>query len=67
MHNRCGKRFILGGGIAAALGGGGGGGCSVSAGSEGNIVEFILPYIGLFVVMAILKMRDTRYRKTRNT
>ena len=58
--------FILGGGVAAALGGGGGG-CSVSAGSEGNIVEFILPYIGLAVVMVILKMRDARYRKARST
>ncbi len=47
-------------------GGGGGGGCSVSAGGEGNIVEFIFPYIGFAVVMAILKVRDARYRKARN-
>ncbi len=61
--------FYLLEGSAAALGGGGGGGggCSVSAGNEGNIVEFVLPYIVLFVVMAILKMRDVRYRNIRIT
>ena len=61
--------YLLGGGAAAAigLGGGGGGGCSVSAGGEGNMVEFALPYIGLVVVMAILKVRDARERKARST
>ena len=61
--------FGGGGGGAAAIvggGGGGGGGCSVSASGEGNIVEYILPYIGLAVVMVMLKMRDARYRKARN-
>ena len=59
--------FAGGGGAAAIIGGGGGGGgCSVSASGEGNIIEYILPYIGLAVVMAILKMRDSRYRKARN-
>ncbi|MBA7670002.1 hypothetical protein ES703_78144 [subsurface metagenome] len=61
--------LLAGGGTSAAIvvgGGGGGGGCSVSSSGEGNIVEFILPYIGLAVVMAILKMRDVRYRKARN-
>ncbi len=57
-----------GGGIAGALGGGGGGGgCSVSAGSEGNIIEFAIPYIVLVVVMVILKKRDVRYRKLHST
>ncbi|MGD2094477.1 MAG: putative Ig domain-containing protein [Phycisphaerales bacterium] len=59
--------YVLGGGggIAGALGGGGGGGggCSLSAGNEGNIFDFILPYIGLAVVMLILKVRDVRQRK----
>jgi len=38
-------------------------GCSVSADCKGNIIEFILPYIGLGIVMAILKMRDARKYK----
>ncbi|MDT8303732.1 MAG: hypothetical protein RQ760_19780, partial [Sedimentisphaerales bacterium] len=62
--------YLLGGGgsIGGSLGGGGGGGgCSVSAGNEGNIVEFVLPYIVLIVVMAILKKRDTRYRELHST
>ena len=63
--------YLLGdGGSAAAVlggGGGGGGGCSVSANSEGNIVEFILPYIVLAVVMVILKVRNMRYRKAHST
>jgi hypothetical protein len=60
--------LLEGGGAAATIvrGGGGGGGCSVSASGEGNIVEYILPYIALAVVMAILKMRDARDRKARN-
>jgi hypothetical protein len=61
--------YLLGGGGAAAAifgGGGGGGGCSVSANSEGNILEFFLPYIAFVVVLAILKMRDARDRKARN-
>jgi hypothetical protein len=45
----------LGGG-----GGGGGGGCSISAGNEGNIIEFTLPYILLTIVMIIIKIWDTR-------
>jgi hypothetical protein len=63
--------YLLGGGGGAAAviglgGGGGGGGCSVSANSEGNILEFFLPYIAFVVVLAILKMRDARDRKARN-
>jgi hypothetical protein len=62
--------FILGGGVVGGLGlggGGGGGGCSVSAGGEGNIVEFVIPYIGLAVVMVVIKCRDVRNRKARST
>ncbi len=44
-------------------GGGGGGGCSMSVGGEGDIVEFLLPYVGLAVVMLVLKLRDRRNRK----
>ncbi len=63
--------YLLGGGGAAAViaggGGGGGGGCSVSADGEGNIVEFLLPYIGFVVVLAIMTVRDSRIRKARST
>jgi len=53
---------VVGGG-----GGGGGGGCSVSAGGEGNIVEFLLPYIGFVIVLVILTVRDARVRKARSS
>lgn len=46
-------------------GDGGGGGCSVSAGCEGNIVEFLLPYIGFIIVLVILTVRDARVRSNR--
>ncbi len=48
-------------------GGGGGGGCSISRSSQGSVTEFLLPYIGLAVVMIILKQRDARNRKSRST
>jgi hypothetical protein len=47
-------------------GGGGGGGCSVSAGGEDNIVEFLLPYIGFIIVLVILTVHDARVRKARS-
>ncbi len=53
-------------GVAGGGGGGGGGGCSVSAGREGNIVEFLLPYIGFVIVLVILTVRDARVRKARS-
>ncbi|MCP4612667.1 MAG: hypothetical protein GY845_28540 [Planctomycetes bacterium] len=58
---------VAGGGSAAAGGGGGGGGggCSVSAGGEGNVVEFLLPYVGFIIVLAVLTGRDARVRKAR--
>ncbi|MBW7992214.1 MAG: hypothetical protein FVQ84_19670 [Planctomycetes bacterium] len=55
--------FGVGGGAAGGGGGGGGGGCSVSAGCEGNIVEFLLPYIGFIIVLMILTVKDARVRK----
>jgi len=45
--------------------GGGGGGCSISPYSQGNIMEFLLPYLGLTVVMIILRLRDARNQKAR--
>jgi len=57
------------GGVSGIGGGGGGGagGCSISHNYQGNLVEFLLPYIGLMVVMLIIKRRDTQNRKTRKT
>jgi len=61
--------FGAGGGVVPVSvpvgGGGGGGGCSVSVGDEGNIVEFLLPYIGFIIVLAVLTGRDVRVRKAR--
>ena len=55
---------------AAGGGGGGGGGCSMSPhqGAEwpdgqSNVVEFLVPYLGLAVVMLVLKLRDARNRR----
>ncbi len=53
--------------VASGGGGGGGGGCSVSAGCEGNIVEFLLPYLGFVIVLVILTVRDARVRKARGS
>ena len=62
--------FGAGGSVPGAAGGGGGGGggggCSVSAGGEGNIVEFLLPYIGFVIVLVILTVRDAGVRKARS-
>jgi hypothetical protein len=55
-----------GAGGATGGGGGGGGGCSISAGGEANFLEFTVPYIGLSIVMVILKLRDRRNQKTRS-
>jgi len=55
-------QFIVGGiaAGAAAGGGGGGGGCSLSAGNQGSVAEFLLPYAVLAAVMAALKLRDIK-------
>jgi hypothetical protein len=62
--------FGAGGGVPGAAGGGGGGGggggCSVSAGGEGNIVEFLLPYIGFIIMLVILTVLDARVRRAHN-
>ncbi len=51
----------------AAAGGGGGGGCTLSAAGEGNVVEFLLPYLALASVTLMLKLRDARNRRPHNT
>jgi hypothetical protein len=62
---------IFGGGSSGGMfgigGGGGGSGCSISLNNQGSIAEFLLPYIGLTVVMVIIKRRDTRNRKACGT
>ncbi len=58
-------QFLVGDTLDAVVGGGGGGGggCSMSPNGQGSIVEFLLPYIGLAVVMTILKLQDKRKKK----
>ncbi len=50
---------ILGGG-----GGGGGGGCDISSTGQGNVIEYMLPYVLLTIVWVIIKRKDARNRKT---
>ncbi len=52
-------------GAAGGGGGGGGGGCSMSPTGRDNVVEFLVPYLGLAVVIAVLKLRDARQRGAR--
>jgi uncharacterized repeat protein (TIGR02543 family) len=62
-------QFFIGGsspGGGSGGGGGGGGGCSMSPNGQGSIVEFLLPYIGLTVVMTILKLRDKQKKNVHN-
>ncbi len=59
--------FGTGGGAAPAAvggGGGGGGGCDISPAGQGNVIEYLLPYIFLTVVWVIIKRRDARNRRT---
>jgi hypothetical protein len=61
-------QFLIGGGsILSGNGGGSGGGCSISFNNQGSVIEFLLPYIGLTVVMVIIKRRDVQKRKVRST
>jgi len=54
-------------GAAGGGGGGGGGGCSISPAAQGTAVEFLVPYIGLAVVMRIMRLRDARNRRRQST
>ncbi len=62
-------QFIVGGSVGDIIGGGGGGGggCAMSPNRQGNIVEFLLPYVGYIMVMIVITCRDARKRKARNT
>jgi len=47
-------------GVTYAQGGSGGGGCSVAPAADGQALEFMIPYTGLAVAMAGLRLRDRR-------
>jgi hypothetical protein len=56
-----------GGGGDSGSGGGGGGsgiGCAMSPYGQGNVAEFLLPYVFLSGVWVIIKRKDARNRKT---
>ena len=58
--------ILLGGATTAAVvggGGGGGGGCAISPSSQGNVIEYMLPYLFYILVLLIIKLRDARYQK----
>jgi len=54
------------GGGVISIGGssGGGGGCSMSPDNQGSVIEFLIPYIGLALVMTVLKLRDVRSQRS---
>jgi hypothetical protein len=52
--------------VSSDSGGGGGGfslGCSLTPAGQANPLDFFLPYIGLGVVMVIIRLRDVRSRR----
>ena len=51
------------GAAPASGGGGGGGGCSVLPLSEGNIAEFVLPYVAFVIVLLAISWVDARRRR----
>ena len=57
--------FILFGGTVAVAGGGGGGGggCAVSVNNQGNMIEYMLPYIFYIVVLFMIKLKDKHCQK----
>ena len=55
--------FLLLGAVGVAASGGGGG-CNISPTNPGNAVEFIIPYVGLAVIMIVLRIHDKRKYKT---
>jgi hypothetical protein len=63
------SQFLIGGnfgGSSSSSSGGGGGGCSMSTDSQASAAELLLPYLGVAVVMVVLKLRDRRKRKSCN-
>jgi len=59
--------YVMSGTVAATDGGGGGGGCALSGNGEGSVIEFLLPYLGVIVAIATLKLRDARHRNSNPT
>jgi hypothetical protein len=47
--------------------GGSGGGCSLSPNRQGNIGEFLLPYIAYVIVLLVISRVDTRRRRTKSS
>ena len=63
--------FGTGGGFVPAPvggggGGGGGGGCAISTNSQGNAIEYMLPYIFYIVVLLIVKLKDAGNRNKKD-
>ncbi len=50
---------------SGVVGGGGGGGCSLSPTGQVDPFGFLLPYLGLGIVMVLLRWRDRRAHPTR--
>ncbi|MFC1653053.1 hypothetical protein ACFL3F_04970, partial [Planctomycetota bacterium] len=52
--------YIVGSDSSAVSGGGGGGGCALSPACNVRPSEFFLPYVGLGLILGILRIRDRR-------
>jgi len=57
--------FLPGGSVPGVVpGGGGDGGCAISPNGQGNVIEYMLPYVFYVVVLLTIKLKDARNRKT---
>lgn len=56
--------FSVGAG-AAGSGGGGGGGCSMSPYNQGNVVDFLLPYIAFVLALLAISWINARKQRTK--
>ena len=54
---------LLEGAEIDASNGGGGGGCALSPAGQGRPVDFLLPYLAVGVIIAVLRWRDRRQRR----
>ncbi|UCG58892.1 MAG: hypothetical protein JSU70_05135, partial [Phycisphaerales bacterium] len=54
--------YLLSGDAAAT---GGNGGCALSPSGDSNLVDFLVPYMGLAVIMVVLRLRDRKARHSR--
>jgi len=53
--------------VAGVSGAGGGGGCTLRSNLHVNIREFLLPYLGLFIILGSLRIWDRKRRPLRKT